>query len=190
MGASQYALEAILATPYGQHSLTAASLQIEAQKSVNGHGHIQWQTLPGGLSRCASCESLDLDPVPDGTQTIAWNVGHGAGHNQATILGLVDSAISCSEYGTWMDGDGDGEREEWRLVRVRGMEKGDAGHRSRGAHVIESEHLDTVLGRPRRPERGGTRADGCSKIRTDFDSRQNIISDTSRAERRQESSVK
>ncbi len=44
---------------------------MEAQKSVNVHGHVQWQTLPGGLGQCVDCDSLGVDPVPDGTQTIA-----------------------------------------------------------------------------------------------------------------------
>ena len=74
VGSSQYALEAILTGLDVTQSLNASRLQIQAQKSLNVHGHILWSTLPGGSSQCSNCGSVGIDPVPDGTQSIALDL--------------------------------------------------------------------------------------------------------------------
>ena len=71
LDSSRYALEAILTDTHTEHLLNASSLRVSAQKAINVHGHILWQTLPGGLSSCTDCANLSVDPVPDGTQAVA-----------------------------------------------------------------------------------------------------------------------
>ena len=86
VGSSQYALEAILSAPDLHTSVKASSFKIRAQKSRNVHGHVGWQTLPGGLSQCTDCSSLGIDPVPDGTQNIALDIVMAAGVKAGTLM--------------------------------------------------------------------------------------------------------
>lgn len=85
-GSSQYALEAILSAPDLHTSVNASSFKIQAQRSRNVHGHVGWQTLPGGSSQCTHCSSLEIDPVPDGTQSIALDIVMAAGAKVGTLL--------------------------------------------------------------------------------------------------------
>ena len=86
VGSSQYALEAILSAPDLHTSVKASSFRIRAQRSQNVHGHVDWQTLPGGLSQCTDCSSLEINPVPDGTQSIALDIVMAAGVKAGTLL--------------------------------------------------------------------------------------------------------
>ena len=74
VASSQYTMEAILTGQDITQSLNASSLEIQAQKSLNVHGHILWSTLPGGSSHCTECGTVSVDPVPEGTQRVALSV--------------------------------------------------------------------------------------------------------------------
>ena len=75
VGSSQYTLEAILTDSVDTgRLLNASSLSLQAQKAINVHGRISWQTLPGGMGSCTDCSSLSVGPVPDGTQSVAVDV--------------------------------------------------------------------------------------------------------------------
>ncbi|MCJ1370550.1 hypothetical protein MMC20_001763 [Loxospora ochrophaea] len=56
--------------------MNASTLQIAAQKrNQNRFGTRAWTTLPNGLYRCSNCDSIALDPVPQGTDRLEARVG-------------------------------------------------------------------------------------------------------------------
>ena len=67
---SQFALEAVLTGLDTGLSLNVSSLRVQAQKAINVHGHIVYQTLPGGMGFCTNCAEVSVDPVPQGTQKV------------------------------------------------------------------------------------------------------------------------
>ena len=90
VASSQYAIEALLTSVDSDQSLNASSFGVQAQKAVNVHGHVFWQTLPGGMSFCTNCTGLSVDPVPDGTQSVAVDVMLKPGVQSASLwLGSI-----------------------------------------------------------------------------------------------------
>lgn len=86
VGSSQYALGAILTARDIHTSLNASSFRMQAKRSRNIHGHVSWYTLPGGSSQCTDCSSVSIDPVPEGTQTIALDIGMKVGAAVGTLM--------------------------------------------------------------------------------------------------------
>ena len=71
VGSHKYALEAALTGSDTGLSLNVSSLRLQAQKAVDMHGQISYQTLPGGTGFCTNCARLSVDLVPPGTQNVA-----------------------------------------------------------------------------------------------------------------------
>ncbi|MCJ1372999.1 hypothetical protein MMC20_004225 [Loxospora ochrophaea] len=60
--------EAFLETMQMGHPVAADHFQIEAREELELFGAKSYKTLPGGVSACTHCQSVELDPVPFGTQ--------------------------------------------------------------------------------------------------------------------------
>ena len=79
-GDGKYALEAILAASDMQTEMNASRIRIQAQR--NGFG----QALPKGVDECTECSRVSVDPVPEGTQSVAMSLVLQAGVTAGTVL--------------------------------------------------------------------------------------------------------
>ena len=74
ISSSQFALEAVLTGSDTGLSLNASSIRVQAQKAINVHGHMVYQTLPRGMGFCTNCAGVSVDPVPEGTQKVTVDI--------------------------------------------------------------------------------------------------------------------
>ena len=82
---SAYAVEAVVTGVDNVTSLFAQSMQIQAQTYDFSFNPGAWRTLANGSSQCSKCASIDIEPIPVGTQRFKVDVVL----QSATVVGLL-----------------------------------------------------------------------------------------------------
>lgn len=71
----QYSVEAQLTSLDSRQTVTAASLEITAQKTEMAHGAPLWAGVNGGMQQCGNCASVEILNTPVESQRISVHVG-------------------------------------------------------------------------------------------------------------------